>query len=499
MAGLLFVYMTPQPGLSLPRFHEWYNNEHGPTRLRLPHIFSNGLRYSSDFPDDKPLFLAIYDVTSMHYMHEPEYTSLRANRSPREAEVIAQVTVDRRFYDLVDSTAIDTFVPADHEQGNAALGRKASIVETSSEADARVSMRAAQAQAGWLRSRIFRAADPAQNGAAWMALHDFSATAAPPAGHVLTLFYIFGPAPRDLASLAALPATQAFCAADGSLASTPGAWPVLEGGVRAADGLCLGFRLEGAVEADAPVLVFCNSLLTSLHMWDGFVEVLRTQRPGYRILRYDQRGRVGLPVTTHVTPAVLADDVVVLLDALRIPRAHAVVGVSLGGVTTLCFAINHATRLSRYVACDFNVCGSAANTAAWKDRVAVAEADDGAGLREKLAPATVKRWFHEESMKKTEIVQTMTNMVAQNDLEGFRYGCRALWEYDLRDGMPGCVVPARFVAGEGDAGGKFLTIMKAYEGQVGYKDAEFRAVPKTGHLPMTEDAEAFWEAVKDFI
>ena len=39
--GLLYVTMRPRPELSEAQFHEWYDNEHGPTRLALPSIFSN--------------------------------------------------------------------------------------------------------------------------------------------------------------------------------------------------------------------------------------------------------------------------------------------------------------------------------------------------------------------------------------------------------------------------------------------------------------------------
>lgn len=41
--GLLFVRMNPNDNLSPEEFHDWYNNEHGPMRLRLDSI-ENGYR-----------------------------------------------------------------------------------------------------------------------------------------------------------------------------------------------------------------------------------------------------------------------------------------------------------------------------------------------------------------------------------------------------------------------------------------------------------------------
>ncbi|KAL2887015.1 3-oxoadipate enol-lactonase 2 [Ceratocystis lukuohia] len=529
--GLLFVYMAPKPTLPIAQFHEWYNNEHGPTRLRLPAIFTNGLRYVGNDGLDPP-FLAIYDVTSMHWMREPVYTNLRANRSPREAATIGQVAVDRRFYDLVATHAKQGFAPAEQLPSGGALGRILVVEEvevgggTSDAAvnnyiqafsDVRGPLLAKDV--GWLRSRLFRTStvqddgDSAQDNR-FAVLHEYESTnfnpeieAAKGGGIVsasvrtMKLFYVFGPAPRDLDHLAALPSdSPEFVSADGkSLVTVPGPSGNLQSTVIAPDGLVIPFQLEGNPSPDAPTVAFCNSLLTSLHMWDDFVEILKKERPDLRILRYNHRGRGELPAEVPVSADQLADDLASVLDALRIEKLHVLIGVSLGGVTTLNFAIRHPRRLAKYIACDFNVCGSASNTAAWKERTAIAEADGGNGIKHELAPATVQRWFHPVSMEKTAIVNKMTQMVSQNNLTGFRYGCQALWEYDLKPKMGSCKVPALFIAGDGDAGGKFLTIMKAYEKQVGFDKAEFRSVANTGHLPMTEDAVAFWEAVKDFV
>ena len=98
--GILYVTMQPRPELPAEQFHEWYNNEHGPTRLRMPHIFTNGLRYRA-IDKKQPSFLASYDITSMPLLETETYTRLRASRSPREADTIAQIDVTRYFWDLI--------------------------------------------------------------------------------------------------------------------------------------------------------------------------------------------------------------------------------------------------------------------------------------------------------------------------------------------------------------------------------------------------------------
>jgi pimeloyl-ACP methyl ester carboxylesterase len=41
--------------------------------------------------------------------------------------------------------------------------------------------------------------------------------------------------------------------------------------------------------------------------------------------------------------------------------------------------------------------------------------------------------------------------------------------------------------------------MDASKGLLGDKGAELKIVPQTGHLPMSENPQAFWEAIRDFL
>lgn len=538
--GMLYVTMQPKPGLCLDQFHEWYNNEHGPTRLRLPHIFSNGLRYRAT-DSMEPTFLAAYDVTSMNHLVTPVYTTLRANRSPREAETISQVDVKRDFFDLVYTKQAQDYVPieslSDEEAEGAVLVQVDVTLTGAPEAEAAVYKWYQEEHfdmlsrvPGFRRSRLFRSSQiepgvPVKH----FALHEYYKTnglggpehkasmstkwreevfdkyIANKGRRTYELFYVFGPGPRDLSSLSRLSTQKAFASTDGMTATTPGTGAAISSFVTVRDGLEIPYRLEGNPDPKAPTLAFCNSLLTSLKMWDPLIAILNAKRPEFRILRLDTRGRHALPSPpVPVTLDMVADDLRTILAALRIPKLHALVGVSMGGATTLKFALKYPQLLGKFVACDFNAASSEANTKAWKERIAVAESqpetsDPKSGIK-KLAGQTVERWFHPHTMaEKKDTVRWMTEMVAANDIVGFKYGCQALWAYDMKQEMKNCEVPGLLVAGEGDGKGALVKAMEGFKDAIGSSGAQLEVVPQAGHLPMCEDPEAFWTSIKAFL
>jgi hypothetical protein len=96
--GYFYVLSQPKSSEYLDEFHEWYNSEHGPLRLKLDFIL-NGYRYKSQ-ELDPPVWLATYDLKKISGMDESKYTSLRACRSQRESALINYKLkyLDRRIY-----------------------------------------------------------------------------------------------------------------------------------------------------------------------------------------------------------------------------------------------------------------------------------------------------------------------------------------------------------------------------------------------------------------
>jgi len=134
------------------------------------------------------------------------------------------------------------------------------------------------------------------------------------------------------------------------------------------NGTTLNCRLDGP--SDGPVLVFSNSLATSMAMWDDQVSRLQDR---YRILRYDNRGHGGSVATPGpYTLDLLARDVVGLLDGLEIDRVF-FCGLSMGGMVGQWLGINAPERVSRLVLS--NTASFFPNKEMWRDRIEMAERD----------------------------------------------------------------------------------------------------------------------------
>src|SRR5256714_13388864 len=114
-----------------------------------------------------------------------------------------------------------------------------------------------------------------------------------------------------------------------------------------ANGISINYQIEGP--DGAPSVIFSNSLITNLSMWDDQAADLSKS---YRVLRYDQRGHGGTEVPAgKYSFDLLVGDVIGLMDALAIKRAD-FAGLSMGGMTALFLAQRHGDRFDRIVACD---------------------------------------------------------------------------------------------------------------------------------------------------
>jgi 3-oxoadipate enol-lactonase len=147
-----------------------------------------------------------------------------------------------------------------------------------------------------------------------------------------------------------------------------------------------GLRLAVEVVGppDAMPIVFSNSLAADMRMWD---EVADRLGPATRTVRYDTRGhgRSDVPQDGY-TLAALGEDVLAIMDALRIERAL-VCGLSLGGLAAQWLAVNAPDRVSGLVLA--NTAASFPPPSLWEERARNAR---HSGIDQFVEP-TLGRWF----------------------------------------------------------------------------------------------------------
>ena len=188
---------------------------------------------------------------------------------------------------------------------------------------------------------------------------------------------------------------------------------------------------------------------------------------------------------------IVAQDIKILLDKLLIPKAHALIGVSMGGITTVAFASRYPDRLDRFIACNFQVVAGKAEEVTWKQRVQFAK-DNG---MEALGEQSVQRWFTPKSRDSPEWKRAIS-MVAAASVEGMESSAKSLYGFDETENMRRIRIPGLYVVGGEDV--RSMKGMKEFV-PANAKNAEFREIEGAGHLPMIETVDRFVDCIEGFL
>ena len=108
-----------------------------------------------------------------------------------------------------------------------------------------------------------------------------------------------------------------------------------------------GLYYEAHGLADAPPLILSSGLGGSANYWKPNIPALAQH---FRIIAYDHRGtgRSDRALLDTVTVDDFADDILALMEALDIPKAH-LVGHAAGGVAGLALALKAPERLDKLI------------------------------------------------------------------------------------------------------------------------------------------------------
>ena len=199
---------------------------------------------------------------------------------------------------------------------------------------------------------------------------------------------------------------------------------------------------ELAGPEQAPVLMFSNSLGTSLEMWQPQVAGLSKD---FRILRYDTRGHG----RSSVSPGPysidqLANDVRALLDRLGFPTVL-FCGLSMGGMIAMSLAMQVPERLSKIVLC--NTAAQIGSAEVWNARIETV-CNDGTRA---VVDGVLERWFTPTFRAKSPAaIESTRNMLLNTPASGYVANCAAVRDYDARDVIAKIRVPTLIISGTFD-------------------------------------------------
>ncbi|ABD55855.1 alpha/beta fold hydrolase [Jannaschia sp. CCS1] len=248
----------------------------------------------------------------------------------------------------------------------------------------------------------------------------------------------------------------------------------------------LNTRIDGAGE---DWIILSNSLGANLSMWDDQMDLLTSK---YRVLRYDTRGHGGSDTTGPVSFADLNGDVIALMDALEIDQA-AFMGLSMGGMTGMALAVDHADRISRVVCADARADAPPPFQANWDTRIAAVEE----GGLEAIVDGTLASWLTEDwRAANPDRVEEIRAMVLANDPTGYVACCHALKGLDCLRHLPNAKAPILYVGGDQDLGAAPAVMQEMADATPG---GDYRQIEGAAHVANINAPAAFNAAITDFL
>lgn len=249
--------------------------------------------------------------------------------------------------------------------------------------------------------------------------------------------------------------------------------------------LTLHYQIDGQ-PGGAP-LVFINSLGCDFSIWDNVILPLTDH---FRIIRYDKRGH-GLsdappgPYTLRDS----TDDLNELLKHLRV-EATILVGISVGGLIAMDYALQHSARVRALVLCD--TAPKIGTSELWNDRIQTLREN---GL-ERMAEALIARWFRPAfAVERPAEYRGYRNMLTRMPLDGYIGMCAALGEADLREPAKTITTPTLVLCGAADVSTPASAMREFAET---LPNARYEIIEEAAHLSCIEQPEVVTAAMERF-
>jgi pimeloyl-ACP methyl ester carboxylesterase len=219
--------------------------------------------------------------------------------------------------------------------------------------------------------------------------------------------------------------------------------------------------------------------------------VARGLEANFSVYRPDMPGHGRTPLGER--PKTTADYAaeIVRFIAERCAKAHAVIGLSFGGMVAQELALNHASCLDRLVLCGCTATFPAEARPAIHDRGALAERE---GM-EAVVQSTLERWFTPEFLASGK-AEAVRHRLETDDPAGWAAAWSAISRHDAQSRLTGLGIPTLCIAGERDLAAP-VQAMRVMADAI--PASRFQVLPGAPHMMHVESPEAVVGALLPFL
>jgi len=252
-----------------------------------------------------------------------------------------------------------------------------------------------------------------------------------------------------------------------------------------------GIEINYEIHGDkGPWVVLSHSLACNLHMWDAQIDMLRKR---FRVLAFDTRGHGNSDAPADAyTMDQLVEDSRGLLAVTGVDEPHWV-GLSMGGMIGMMYALKYPGAFRSLVLCDTSSRIPPELAPVWAQRI---ETATGQGMSALVAP-TLERWFTEPFRKsRQDVTEPVANMIAATPVAGYAGCCHAIPTMNCTDQLRAIKCPVQIIVGEQDAGTP-VAMSEAIHAAI--SGSELVVIPQASHLSNLEQPEKFNGALNRFL
>ena len=252
----------------------------------------------------------------------------------------------------------------------------------------------------------------------------------------------------------------------------------------------LKIKIDGNTEL--PKIIFSNSLGTDNRMWNPQIEMLKDK---FCLIRYDTRGHGNSsPVEGPYSFEMLENDVITILDNLKIDKAH-FIGLSIGGMTSLGLALKHQNRFNKIICCAARADNPPPFVDSWNQRISVIEEKGTDGV----VDGSLDRWYSKEfkdNSKNNDIINLSKDMIRGTSSNGYIGCAHALKTLNYLKDLSTINREMLFISGEKDMGAPALAMEEMSHLT---PNSKYVCIPGAAHILNIEAPEIVNKTILDFL